>query len=71
MRSSDHYLHLTVPSVSLCGVKSDSIEEVAKGVAKATDLAEFKPAQMRDLENELLRIDEVHIVYKPPLQWTT
>lgn len=59
MRSSDHYLHEMVSSVSLCGMKSNSIEEVVKGVAKEIGLVDFKPAQLRDLENELLRIDEV------------
>ena len=45
--------------MSLCGLKSDSLEEVVKGVAKEMGVVEFKPAQLRDLESELLRIDEV------------
>ena len=61
MRSSDHYLHEMVSSVSVCGLKSDSIEEVVKGVATQMGVVDFKQAHLRDLENELLRIDEVCI----------
>lgn len=61
VRSSDHYLHVVMPSAPLCGNSTDSVEEVVKAVAKEMCVEDFKPAQLNDLENELLRIDEVHI----------
>lgn len=60
VRSSDHYLHVVVPSAPLCGNSTDSVEEVVKAVAKEMCIEDFKPAQLTDLEKELLRIDEVH-----------
>lgn len=70
MRSSDHYLHGVISSDSLCGNKSLCIDEVVKVVAEKVELSEFKPAQLRDIEKELLRIDEVRIlvfiVFPPP-----
>lgn len=36
------------------------MEEVVKAVAKEMCIEDFKPAQLTDLEKELLRIDEVH-----------
>lgn len=36
------------------------MEEVVKGVAKEMCVEDFKPAQLNDLEKELLSIDEVH-----------
>lgn len=61
MRCSDHYLHGVVSSASLCGRNSDSMEEVVRAVAKEMCVEDFKPAQMNDLEKELLSIDEVHM----------
>ncbi len=61
MRSSDHYLHGVISSDSLCGDgKKTCMEDVVKAMAEKIELvSEFKPAQLRDLEKELLRIDEV------------
>lgn len=59
MRCSDHYLHGLVSSSSLCGRRSDSMEEVVKAVAREMGVEDFKLAQLPDLEKELLRIDEV------------
>ena len=61
LRSSDHYLHGVISSGSLCGDgKPCCMDDVVKAVAEKIELNEFKPAQLRDLEKELLRIDEVN-----------
>ncbi len=46
-------------SLILCGRNCDSVEEVIPFVAKEIGLSGVKPAHLPDLENELLRIDEV------------
>lgn len=61
VRSSDHYLHVVVPSASLCGRNSDSVEDVVTAISKEMSVEDFKPALLNNLEKELLRIDEVLI----------
>jgi len=60
VRSSDHYLHGTLPASQLGVTQLTSHEEVVSAVGKEMGLCKFfKPAQFPDISMELLRIDEV------------
>ena len=60
VRSSDHYLHGTLPASQLGVTQLTSHEEVVSAVGKEMGLCKFfKQAQFPDLSKELLRIDEV------------
>ncbi len=58
LRSSDHYLHGLLSISTDC--KSVTVEDTVRALAKEVGLiTAFKLAQYPDIENELLRIDEV------------
>ena len=59
MRSSDHYLHGLVSAPELGASRYDR-EEVVSAIGKEMNLlVYFKPATIPNLQEELLKIDEV------------
>lgn len=70
IRSSDHYLHGVVGAGQL-GACEHSRDEVVTAMARELGLASFfKPAQFPNIQQELLKIDEVsHLLPGQQLDW--